>query len=83
MEALSLRLLPVYATALGLPAHFFDPAFVHSRPLGILRLSHYPGTACEENQFNASPHIDGDFITSLAQSEVPGLELRTPEKKWM
>lgn len=83
MEALSLRLLPVYATALGLPAHFFDSAFPPSRPLGILRLSHYPGTRCEENQFNTSPHIDGDFITILAQSEVPGLELRTPEKQWI
>ena len=29
------------------------------------------------------PHIDGDFITFLAQSEVPGLELRTSEKKWI
>lgn len=83
MEALSLRLLPVYATALGLSEHFFDHAFVHSRPLGILRLSHYPGTPCAERQFNASPHIDGDFMTILAQSEVPGLELRTPEKKWI
>ncbi|MBM4258418.1 MAG: isopenicillin N synthase family oxygenase [Deltaproteobacteria bacterium] len=83
MEELSLRLLPVYATALRLPEDFFDPAFVHSRPMGILRVSHYPGTACDVNQFNASPHIDGDFITILAQSEVPGLELRTPEKKWI
>ena len=83
MESLSLRLLPVYATALGLREDFFAPAFVHSRPLGILRVSHYPGTQCDENQFNASPHIDGDFITILAQSEVPGLELRTPEKKWI
>jgi len=83
VEALSLHLLPVYATALSLPAQFFDHAFVHSRPLGILRLSHYPGTPCEERQFNTSPHIDGDFITILAQSEVPGLELRTPEKKWI
>ena len=83
MEALSLRLLPVYAAALGLPDQFFDTAFLHSRPMGILRLSHYPGTRCEENQFNTSPHIDGDFITILAQSEVPGLELRTPDKQWI
>lgn len=83
IEALSLQLLPVYATALRLPEHFFDAAFVHSRPMGILRLSHYPGTQCEENQFNTSPHIDGDFMTFLAQSEVPGLELRTAEKKWI
>jgi isopenicillin N synthase-like dioxygenase len=83
MEALSQRLLPVYAAALGLSTNFFAPAFVHSRPLSTLRVSHYPATPCEENQFNTSPHIDGDFITILAQSEVPGLELRTPEKKWI
>ena len=83
MEALSLRLLPVYATALGLPKHFFDDAFLYSRPTGILRVSHYAATECETNQFNASPHIDGDFITFLAQSEVPGLELRIAEKKWV
>jgi isopenicillin N synthase-like dioxygenase len=42
MEALSLRLLPVYATALGLPAAFFDRAFHNSKATGILRLSPYP-----------------------------------------
>jgi isopenicillin N synthase-like dioxygenase len=83
IEALILRLLPVYATALNLPEDFFDDAFLHSRPMGILRLSHYPATPCGENQFNASPHIDGDFITFLAQSEVPGLELRTSENQWI
>ena len=83
MEALSLRLLPVYAAALRLPKHFFDDAFLNSQPTGILRVSHYPATKCETNQFNASPHIDGDFITFLAQSEVPGLELRIAEKKWV
>jgi isopenicillin N synthase-like dioxygenase len=51
--------------------------------MGILRLSHYPGTRCEKHQFNASPHIDGDFMTVLAQAEVPGLELRTSDKKWI
>ncbi len=83
IEALCLRLLPVYATALELPADFFDDAFLRSRPMGILRLSHYPATPCEAKQFNASPHIDGDFITFLAQSEVPGLELRTQDNKWI
>ena len=83
IEALSLRLLPVYAEALRLPADFFDHAFLKTRPMGILRLSHYPAMPCEEDQFNASPHIDGDFITFLAQSEVPGLELRIAEKKWI
>lgn len=83
IEALSLRLLPVYASALDLPEDFFDTAFLHTRPMGILRLSRYPATPCDENQFNASPHIDGDFITFLAQSDVPGLELRSAAGHWI
>ncbi|HKA54884.1 MAG TPA: 2-oxoglutarate and iron-dependent oxygenase domain-containing protein [Candidatus Binatia bacterium] len=83
LEALSLRLLPVYATALGLPPEFFDPAFSDNKATGILRLSHYPSIEIEENQFNTAPHVDGDFITFLAQSRVPGLHIRTRSRKWI
>ncbi len=83
IEALSLKLLPVYATALELPPDAFDEAFLHNQPMGVLRVSHYPSTRCAENQWNASPHIDGDFITFLAQSEVPGLQLRIADGSWV
>ena len=61
LEALSLCLLPVYATALALPPAFFDFAFVNGRATGTLRLSHYPSITVEENQFNTAP-------TSMATS---------------
>jgi isopenicillin N synthase-like dioxygenase len=83
LETLSLRLLPVYATALGLPAEFFDGAFHNNKATGVLRLSHYPSIEIEENQFNTAPHVDGDFITFLAQSKVPGLQIRTRSQKWI
>jgi isopenicillin N synthase-like dioxygenase len=83
LEALSLRLLPVYATALDLPTDFFDGAFHNGKATGVLRLSHYPSIEIEENQFNTAPHVDGDFITFLAQSKVPGLQIRTRSQKWI
>jgi isopenicillin N synthase-like dioxygenase len=83
LEALSLRLLPVYATALDLPPDFFDEPFHNDKATGVLRLSHYPSIEIEENQFNTAPHVDGDFITFLAQSEVPGLQIRAQSKKWI
>ncbi len=83
VEALSLRLLPVYATALDLPPDFFDAAFHHGKATGVLRLSYYPPIAIEENQFSVAPHFDGDFITFLAQSTVPGLQIRTKTGKWI
>ncbi len=73
MEGLAKRLLPVYATALEMPADFFDAAF--AEPMYTLRLSHYPpveGYAADE--FGIAPHTDTSFLTMLAQNEVPGLE---------
>lgn len=83
VEGLSLRLLPAYATALELRPEFFDAAFRDGRATGVLRLSHYPPIELEENQFSIAPHVDGDFITFLAQSEVPGLQIRTTSGKWI
>ena len=78
MEGLARHLLPVYATALEVPAEFFDAAF--AEPMYTLRLSHYPpveGYAADE--FGIAPHTDTSFLTLLAQNEVPGLEIRRPD----
>jgi isopenicillin N synthase-like dioxygenase len=83
LEALALRLLSVYATALEVSPDFFDDAFRDGRATGVLRLSHYPSIEIEENQFSVAPHVDGDFITFLAQSDVPGLHIRTRSQKWI
>ena len=81
MDALSNRMLPVCAEALDLPRNFFDAAFANSQ--FTFRLSHYPPVAALPNQFGLAPHTDANFITFLAQSDVPGLQVRTPAGDWL
>ncbi len=47
------------------------------------RLTHYPPVAAEANQFGIAPHTDANFLTLLAQSEVPGLQVRMPDGSWV
>ena len=82
LEALALRMLPLYARALDLPAGYFDAKC--ERPLSSLRLSHYPPVAAyDENQFGIAPHTDSTFITLLAQNRVPGLQIRRRDGVWI
>jgi isopenicillin N synthase-like dioxygenase len=82
MEALALKLLPIYALALDLPREFFVPLFEGAHI--NLRLSHYPaGAEAEDNQFGIAPHADAGFMTLLPQSAVPGLEIRTRAGDWL
>ncbi len=82
MEALGRRMLPVVATALGLAPDYFAPDFAD--PSCTLRLIRYqPQVQQEENQFGFAPHIDTNFMTFLAQSKLPGLEVLTRDKTWI
>ena len=56
----------------SLPA---EPVFV--------RLSHYPPVAASANQFGIAPHTDSNFMTFLAQTDVPGLQVRMPSGDWL
>ena len=80
MDALSRRVLPVCAVALDLPPDAFDAAFAESQ--FSFRLSHYPPVAAEANQFGIAPHTDSNFMTFLAQTDVPGLQVRMPSGDW-
>jgi isopenicillin N synthase-like dioxygenase len=80
MDGFARHLLPAVAVALDLAPDWFDAAFSDSQ--FTLRLSHYPPVAAEPNQFGIAPHTDSNFMTFLAQSEVPGLELRLPSGEW-
>jgi len=76
MEAMTTRLVPLFALALDLPADYFAPAF--AEPNCTIRLIHYPPhPSPEDNEFGFAPHTDNNFITFLAQSKLPGLEVRT------
>ncbi len=82
MERLARRLLPVFAAALHLPLDHFDADFTD--PACTLRLIRYqPQPEAEANQFGFAPHIDTNFITFLAQSNLPGLEVRSREGTWI
>ena len=81
MDALSARVLRVVAVALELPATTFDAAFADSQ--FTFRMTHYPPVAAEPNQFGIAPHTDANFLTFLAQSDVPGLQVRTPSGDWV
>lgn len=83
LERLGLRLLPLYARALDLPADFFTPFFAD--PMYTLRLSHYPQQepTAPENEFGIAPHVDTSFMTILAQNRIPGLSLRLSSGEWV
>ena len=81
VDALGRRLMPVCAVALEMPPDFFDAAFAESQ--FSFRLSHYPPVQAEANQFGIAPHTDANFLTFLAQTEVPGLQVRVPSGDWL
>jgi isopenicillin N synthase-like dioxygenase len=81
LDALGRRLLPVCAVALDLPPGHFDAAFAESQ--FVFRLSHYPAVEAQPNQFGIAPHTDNNFLTFLAQTEIPGLQVRAPSGDWL
>jgi isopenicillin N synthase-like dioxygenase len=81
LDALGRRMLPAVAVALELPADHFDRAFAESQ--FTFRLTHYPPVSAEDNQFGLAPHTDANFMTFLAQSDVPGLQVRMPSGDWL
>jgi isopenicillin N synthase-like dioxygenase len=81
VDALGRRLMPVCAVALEMAPDFFDAAFAESQ--FSFRLSHYPPVQAEENQFGIAPHTDANFLTFLAQTDVPGLQVRLPSGDWL
>ena len=81
LEALALKMLPLYARALDLPADFFGP--LCDRSLSTLRLTHYPPVAYGADEYGIAPHTDSSFITLLAQNPVPGLQIRTQAGEWI
>ena len=82
MRPLAQRMVSVIATSLGLPDDYFAADF--RQPTITLRLIRYPShDGAEDNQFGFAPHIDTSFLTLLAQSSLPGLEVRTREGDWI
>ena len=80
MDSLTRRVLPLCAVALDLPVDAFDRAFAESQ--FSFRLTHYPPVEAQANQFGIAPHTDANFLTFLAQTSVPGLQVLLPSREW-
>ena len=80
VDAMGRRLLPAVALALELEADTFDAAFAESQ--FSFRLSHYPCVERQPRQYGIAPHTDANFMTFLAQSGVPGLQVRMASGDW-
>jgi isopenicillin N synthase-like dioxygenase len=82
LGAMCQRTLPAFAVALGIPADFFA-CFFDGEPHAMLRFLHYPPHDPSEGKvFGQRPHTDNSFMTVLARTGVPGLEVRLPSGEW-
>jgi isopenicillin N synthase-like dioxygenase len=82
MEGLLLKLLPLYARALDLPANHFDAPFRDCQYK--LRATHYPPQEpALDDEFGIAPHTDTSFLTLLAPNDVSGLSIRIPNGTWI
>ena len=75
MESLALKMLPIYAVALGLRPSWFKDAF--TSPLYRMRLSSYGPTP--RGEYGINPHVDTSFFTILAPSG-PGLVVQSQKR---
>ena len=80
VDALGRRMLPAIALALDMPADTFDTAFAESQ--FSFRLSHYPPVRRQPDQYGIAPHTDANFMTFLAQSDAPGLQIQRASEDW-
>ena len=85
MRRLALRLLPVYARALDLPAEYFGP-FFHQGGEITVRMIHYPPATqaqIDDEVFGTAAHTDRNLFTILAQGDTPGLQIMLPDGTWI
>ncbi|MCC7425367.1 MAG: isopenicillin N synthase family oxygenase [Alphaproteobacteria bacterium] len=81
-EQLGMRLLPVVARALDLPADYFAPFFNPAQ--FSLRMLHYPPRdESVPDQYGTGAHTDGGFLTLLVQNGVGGLQIRRTDGVWI
>jgi isopenicillin N synthase-like dioxygenase len=87
MVTVGLRLVEVIAEGLGeqadTPGDSLAAAF--APPTTWLRLLHYPPCppTAPDDLYGSAPHCDFGFITVLAQDDVGGLQVMSPEGEWL
>jgi isopenicillin N synthase-like dioxygenase len=64
------------AMSLGLDAQYFRKAYT-SQPTMLFRIFHYPASTADKG-WGVGEHTDYGLLTLLAQDEIGGLEVKTP-----
>ena len=82
MEQLGKRLVTGFAAAFKMDMSYFEAPF--KEPHVSVRLAHYPNqSVVGNNEFGSAPHTDFGFMTILAMTKVPGLEIRPKGMDWI
>lgn len=76
-------LFRAFAIALDLPEEFFESRI--TKPLGQMRLIHYPPDPGPRDriQWGIGPHTDYECFTILLQDDAGGLELMNADGEWI
>lgn len=81
LTGLGHRLMEGIALSLDLPADYFVTRYL-ADPLILFRIFNYPSRPAPANlgaQWGVGEHTDYGFLTILAQDEVGGLQVKSPE----
>ena len=81
MDDLAMRLLPAMSEALDLPEDYFTQRFTPSQ--FSVRFAHYPRYEGDDDAIGIAPHSDSNFLTFLPQSELPGLQVKAQDGRWI
>lgn len=83
MVGLGMRLVALIEEALGCSTGELTECF--QPPTTWLRLLHYPVRPADapDDLYGSAPHCDFGFITLLAQDDVGGLQVMSPEGGWL
>ncbi len=71
---LAVRMVHLFARALGQPATAFDDIFLPG-PQQLLKIIRYPGRDATESEQGVGAHKDGGFVTVLLQDVQAGLQV--------
>ncbi len=82
VTGLGIRLIEVFAEALGQRADVFEPIY-RDGPNQLLKIIRYPGRDKTESDQGVGAHKDGGFVTILLQDEVGGLQVDDGRGGWI
>ena len=71
---LAIRILKIFAAALGQPENVFEQIYV-PEPHYLLKIIRYPGRDQTQSDQGVGAHKDSGFLTVLLQDDQPGLQV--------